>query len=63
MYCVWRNKGNATICECIIISYTVSLCFLGGGVGVKLTTFMAVICDMDMGRLVDHKYFLEIVHD
>ena len=38
--------------------------FFGGwGGGKTHDIFMAVICDMDMGRLVDHKYFLEIVHD
>ena len=25
--------------------------------------FMAAICDMAKGRLADHRYFLEIVHD
>ena len=24
---------------------------------------MAIICDMAKGRLADHRYFLEIVHD
>ena len=25
--------------------------------------FMAAICDMSLGRLADHRYFLGIVHD
>ena len=31
--------------------------------GRNLDIFMAVICDMAKGRLVDHKYFFESVHD
>ena len=31
--------------------------------GTNYDIFMAVICDMAKGRLADHKYFLESVHD
>ena len=41
--------------ECIIISCSVSL-FLGKNRDI----FMAAICDMAMGRLVDRRYFADI---
>ena len=45
------------MCECITISCAVSF------FGKNCDIFMAVICDMANGRLADHIYFLEIVHD
>ena len=44
--------------EGIIISCAVSLFW-----GKNRDIFMAAICDMAKGRLADHRYFLEIVHD
>ena len=46
------------MCECIIISCAVSLFW-----GVKIMSFMAVICDIAMERSADHRYFFEIIHD
>jgi len=39
--------------------------FLVGWVflGTNCHIFMAIICDMAKGRLADHRYFLESVHD
>ena len=45
------------MCECIFISYAASL------FGKNRDIFMALVCDMAKGRLADHTYFLEIVHD
>ena len=55
MYCVWRNKGNATVGKCIIISCAVSLycCCKNREI------IMAAICDMVLGRLADRDISFE----
>ena len=47
-------------CEFVWVFFLV---FFWGGGGGTHDIFMAVICDMAMGRLADCKYCLEIVHD
>ena len=44
--------------KCIIIFCAVSLFF-----GKNHDIFMAVICDMALGRFADRRYFFGIVHD
>ena len=73
--CVWRNKANATMCECILFLvvriffsfffffFFFSFFWGGGGGGKNRDIFMAVICDMAKGRLADVRYFLESIHD
>ena len=46
--------------DCIIISCATSFCVFF----VKnYDSFMVVICDMAKGRLINRRYFLEIIHD
>ena len=57
MQCVWRNKGNARVCECIIISCAVSRFCRNRNI------FMAVICDLAKRRQADRRCFIESVHE
>ena len=41
VWCVWRNKGNGTVCECIIIYCALSLFLFVKNHDI----FMAIICD------------------
>ena len=57
MECVWRNKGNARVCECIIMSCAVSRFCRNRNI------FMAVIWDLAKRRQADCRCFIESVHE
>ena len=58
MQSIWRNKENATVCKCTIISCAVKS-FL---VQIVTSSWLSFMTWLKEGK-ADHRYFLESVHD
>ena len=58
MQCIWRNKENATVCKCTIVSCAVKSFW----VQIRTSSWPSFMTWLKEGK-VDRRHFLESVQD